>query len=57
MHGEGQVTWADGRVYVGQFSDGQQTGYVNNYTAISISGKSSKHFLLKLGNLLLACGE
>ena len=26
MHGEGQLTWADGRMYAGQFCDGEQTG-------------------------------
>ena len=26
IHGEGQMTWADGRVYVGQFTNGEQTG-------------------------------
>jgi len=26
IHGEGQLTWPDGRCYTGQFTDGEQTG-------------------------------
>lgn len=26
MNGEGQIVWADGRVYTGQFTEGEQTG-------------------------------
>lgn len=28
INGNGQLTWPDGRVYEGQFQDGEVTGYV-----------------------------